>query len=65
MIQQPISVSEMSVEELERVELKLWRERDYATSLLNRCNQELQIITSELANREKLSQQQVISNKQE
>lgn len=65
MIQQPISVSEMSIEDLERVELKLWRERDYATSLLNRCNQELQIITTELANREKLTQKQEATIKSE
>lgn len=65
MLQQTRTVSEMSVEELERIELKLWRDRDYATSLLNRCNQELQIITTELANREKLTQKQEATIKSE
>lgn len=45
------TIQEMSIEELERIELSLWRQREQATNTLNQSIRDLQLISNEIANR--------------
>lgn len=45
------TIQEMSIEELEKIELLLWRQREQATLTLNNCNRDLQLISNEIASR--------------
>lgn len=45
------TIQEMSIDELEKIELSLWRQREQATLTLNNCNRDLQLISNEIARR--------------
>ena len=45
------SIKEMTVEELEKAELQLWRQREQATVTLQQTTNDLNVITAELASR--------------
>jgi hypothetical protein len=45
------TIQEMSIEELEKIELLLWRQREQATLTLNNCNRDLQLISNEIVSR--------------
>lgn len=49
------SIKEMTVEELEKVELQLWRQREQATVTLQQATNDLNVITAELASRKQAS----------
>lgn len=55
MNQQSKSINDLSVEELEKIELQLWRQREQASATLAQCNNDLQIITNEIASRQNAS----------
>lgn len=50
--EQTKSISEFTIEELEKIELQLWRQREQASATLAQCNNDLQVITNEIANRQ-------------
>jgi hypothetical protein len=45
------NIKEMSLEELEKIELQLWRQREQASVSLQQATNDLQIITNEIASR--------------
>ncbi len=50
-------INEMTIQELESIELQLWRAREQATVTLNQCANDLQLITNELAKRQQEAEQ--------
>lgn len=50
--EQAKSISDFTIEELEKIELQLWRQREQASATLAQCNNDLQVITNEIANRQ-------------
>lgn len=54
------TIQEMSIEELEKIELLLWRQREQASLTLNNCNRDLQLISNEIASRN--IQQEIITD---
>jgi len=46
-------IKEMTIDELEKIELSLWRQREQATAMLHQANNDLQIITNEIVFRNK------------
>lgn len=46
------SIKEMSIEELEAIELKMWRQRESLTNQLNETINNIHIISAELISRE-------------
>jgi hypothetical protein len=49
------NIKEMSLEELEKIELQLWRQREQASVSLQQATNDLQIITNEIASRNESS----------
>jgi hypothetical protein len=49
------NIKDMSLEELEKIELQLWRQREQASVSLQQATNDLQIITNEIASRNESS----------